>query len=164
MPVGPQALPAPLPQLGMVADAAVVDTVEEDVDQDLDAGRRTHHMRIGRRRFPLRWKLIGALTLSIRSTDMIKNPPSAKPRSRSTGNYDIPDRPLGRTPLTSAKSLLCVARQRTIVVMMISPCLGMIQTKTLQRAVTRTTLRLSVRKKNDDKWTGTQGGPGRLGS
>lgn len=44
---------------------------------------------------------------------MIKNPPSAKPRSRSTGNYDIPDRPLGRTPLTSAKSLLCVARQRT---------------------------------------------------
>ena len=63
MPVGPQALPAPSLQLGVVADVAVPDAEEEDVDQDVDAGRRTLHTRIGRRGFPLRRRLIGALTL-----------------------------------------------------------------------------------------------------
>ncbi len=159
--VGPQAHPAPSHQLGVVADAAVPDAVEEDVDQDVDAVRRTLHMRIGRRRFLFKRKLTGALTLSTRSTQTKNTATSPKPRSRSSGNYGIPSRPLGQTALASAKSLL-LRRQRTMVVMTTSPSLGVTRTRMLQRAVIGTTLRLSVRR-NDDKWTGTQGGPGRLG-
>jgi hypothetical protein len=55
--------------LGVVAGGVVPDAVEKDVDQDVDARGRTLHTRIGRRRFPLRPKLIGALILSIRSTE-----------------------------------------------------------------------------------------------